>query len=75
MPESIDGIEPVGNGDFIVTAWIGYIYYVSAGGNIETLPDTHLERKNTADIGYDPAKHIAYVPTFNAKTVVAYLLK
>jgi hypothetical protein len=75
LPESIDGIEPVGNGDFILTAWIGYIYYVSAGGNIETLLDTHGEKKNTADIGYDPAQRIVYVPTFNAKTIVAYRLK
>ena len=75
LPESIDGIEPIGNGDFILTAWVGDIYYVSAGGNIETLLDTHLEKKNTADIGYDAAKKIVYVPTFNAKTVVAYSLK
>ncbi|MEO8765001.1 MAG: ATP-binding protein [Ginsengibacter sp.] len=74
LPEGIDGIEPVGNGDFILTAWVGYIYYVTAGGNIETLLDTHLEKKNTADIGYDPAKRIIYVPTFNAKTVAAYHL-
>jgi hypothetical protein len=75
LPESIDGIEPVGNGDFILTAWIGYIYYVSGGGNIETLLDTHLEKKNTADIGYDASRRIVYVPTFNAKTVAAYALK
>jgi len=75
LPEGIDGIEPVGNGDFILTAWVGYIFYVSAGGNIETLLDTHAEKKNTADIGYDADKHIVYVPTFNAKTVVAYQLK
>ena len=75
LPEGIDGIEPVGNGDFILTAWVGYIFYVTAAGNVETLLDTHLEKKNTADIGYDPVKRIVYVPTFNAKTVVAYVLK
>lgn len=70
-----DGVEPVGNGDFIVTSWGGYIYYVQANGKIETLLDTHLEKRNTADIGYDPVKRIVYVPTFNAKTVAAYQLK
>ena len=75
MPEGIDGIEPVGNGDFILTAWVGYIYYVSAGGNTETLLDTHVEKKNTADIGYDAVRRIVYVPTFIAKTVLAYQLK
>jgi sugar lactone lactonase YvrE len=75
LPQGIDGIEPVGNGDFILTAWAGYIFYVSSAGVVETLLDTHLERKNTADIGYDPKSKTVYVPTFNAKTVVAYGLK
>ncbi|MEO6330922.1 MAG: ATP-binding protein [Ginsengibacter sp.] len=75
VPEDIDGIEPVGNGDFILTSWGGYIFYVYAGGSFETLLDTHLEKKNTADIGYDATKQIVYVPTFNAKTVIAYKLK
>lgn len=70
-----DGIEPVGNGDFIVTSWSGYIYYVGADGKVQTLLDTHLEKRNTADIGFDPVKRIIYVPTFNAKTVAAYQLK
>lgn len=75
MPQGIDGIEPVGNGNFIVTGWSGYIFYVTAGGNIETLLDSHAEKMNTADIGFDPVKKILYVPTFNAKKVVAYRLK
>jgi hypothetical protein len=70
-----DGIEPIGNGDFVVTSWGGWIYYVHADGKVETMLDTHLDKKNTADIGYDPATKIVYVPTFNAKTVVAYQLK
>jgi hypothetical protein len=75
LPNGIDGIEPVGNGDFIVTAWQGYVYYVSANGTIETLLDTHEAKKNTADIGYDPVKKIVYVPSFNGKTIAAYQLK
>src|SRR5256885_767102 len=70
LEQAGDGIEPIGNGDFIVTSWGGWIYYVNADGKVETLLDTHLDKKNTADIGYDPAKKIVYVPTFNAKTVV-----
>ncbi|MFL5738777.1 MAG: alginate lyase family protein [Flavisolibacter sp.] len=74
LPQSIDGIEPVGNGDFIATAWAGYIYYVYANGKFETLLDSHDQKMNTADIGYDQAKKIVYVPTFNAKKIVAYHL-
>lgn len=75
VPQGIDGIEPVGNGDFIVSAWVGYIYYVYADGHFDSLLDTHSENKNTADIGYDAAKKIVYVPTFLGKTVSAYQLK
>ena len=75
VPQGIDGIEPVGNGDFLLTAWAGYIWYVSADGKVETLLETYQQKKNTADLGYDQQKQILYVPTFNAKTVVAYSLK
>ena len=75
LPQAGDGLEPVGNGDFIATSWAGYIFYVYADGKFETLLDTHVEKMNTADIGYDPIKKIVFVPTFNAKRIVAYQLK
>jgi len=75
MPQGIDGIEPIGNGDFLLTAWGGYIWYVHADGRVETLLETHQQKKNSADLGYDKEKRILYVPTFNAKTVVSYQLK
>lgn len=75
LPQGGDGIEPVGNGDYIATSWSGFVYYVYADGRVETLLDTSKEKRNTADIGYDPVKKIIYVPTFNAKTVAAYQLK
>jgi len=75
LPQGGDGIEPIGNGDYIVTSWAGYIFYVHADGRVETILETHQEKKNTADIGYDAAKKIVYVPTFNGKRVAAYVLK
>jgi hypothetical protein len=72
--QAIDGIEPIGNGDFLVTSWPGYIFYVYANGQTELLLDTHEQKKNTADIGYDPVKMIVYVPTFFDRRVVAYQL-
>jgi hypothetical protein len=74
LPEGIDGIEPVGNGDFVLTAWAGFIYYVSSAGKVDLLLDTHLEKKNTADIGYDAEQRMVYVPTFFDKKIVAYRL-
>jgi len=70
-----DGIEPVGNGDFLVTAWEGYLYYVQANGTKDVLLDTHTTNNKTADIGYDAKARIIYVPTFMGKSVVAYQLK
>lgn len=74
LPQGGDGIEPVGNGDYLVTSWGGYIFYVARDGKLETILETHADKKQTADIGYDPVKKIVYVPTFFAKTVTAYKL-
>jgi len=75
FPQGIDGIEPVDDGAFLLTAWVGFIWYMYSDGRIETLWETSQQKKNTSDIGYDPEKKVVYVPTFNAKTVVAYRLK
>ncbi|MDB5147062.1 MAG: hypothetical protein JWQ57_1082 [Mucilaginibacter sp.] len=69
-----DGLEPVGNGDFLITCWAGHIFYVTADGKVETLLDSEAQKLNTADLGYDAVNHILYVPTFFAKKVVAYKL-
>ncbi len=69
-----DGLEPVGNGDFLITCWSGHIFYVTADGKIETLLDSEAQKMNTADLGYDTINHILYVPTFFGKKVVAYKL-
>jgi hypothetical protein len=75
LPQGGDGVEPIGNGDYLVSAWMGQIYHVSANGKVETLLDTSVEKRNTADIGYNPQKRMIYVPTFFARTVAAYRLK
>lgn len=72
--QAIDGIEEVGNGDFLVTSWSGYIFYVFDNGQYELLLDTHEQKKNTADLGYDRVKKILYVPTFFDRRIVAYQL-
>lgn len=70
-----DGIEPVGNGEFVISCWPGLIYYLDKKGKLEIMLDTRAEKKNTADIGYNSAERIIYVPTFLKKSVVAYKLK
>lgn len=75
IPHAIDGIEPVGNNDFLLTSWPGYFYYLYADGTSVLLSDTHQEGINAADLGFDPKEQIIYMPTFNAKKIVAYKLK
>lgn len=69
-----DGLEPLSGGDFLATAWNGFVYYVYADGRVELLLDTHLLKKNTADIGYDPVGRVVFVPSFYGCTVAAYRL-
>ena len=69
-----DGLESVGNGDFLITCWSGHIFYVTADGKIEALLDMQDKKVNTADLAYDQLKHILYVPTFWGKKVMAYKL-
>ncbi|HVU54811.1 MAG TPA: alginate lyase family protein, partial [Puia sp.] len=75
LPNGGDGVEEAGHGDLIVSEWVGFVYYVYADGRKELLLDTHLAKKNTADIHYDRASGTLYVPGFNARTVTAYTLK
>jgi hypothetical protein len=70
-----DGIEPVGNGDYVISCWPGLIYYLDKNGKLEIMLDTREQKRNTADIGYYSSERIVYVPTFLKKSVVAYKLK
>ncbi|GAB3166780.1 SMP-30/gluconolactonase/LRE family protein [Telluribacter humicola] len=75
MHASTDGIEQVAPGEFIVSSWAGEVYHVKPDGTTTTLLDTKSSQTNSADIGYDAAKKIVYVPTFFKNSVVAYQLK
>ena len=75
MEKSTDGIEEVRPGEYIVSCWAGVIYYVDSKGKTEKLLDTSADKINSADIGYDSAKKVVYVPTFGKNSVVAYQLK
>ena len=75
MEGGTDGIENVGGGDFLVSTWGGVVYYVAADGTKQVLLDGRADKINSADIGYDAAKRIVYIPTFWKNSVVAYELR
>ncbi len=70
--QAIDGIESVGNGDFLVSCWQGLIYYVHLNGKMDLLIDSQKEGINTADIGFDAQTQTMYVPNFSKNSVTAY---
>ncbi|MBO9205352.1 MULTISPECIES: SMP-30/gluconolactonase/LRE family protein [Niastella] len=70
-----DGLEHVTGKDYIVSCWIGTVYYVKGDGTKQMLLDTREQKSNTADIGYDAKNRIVYIPTFFKNKIVAYELK
>ncbi|MCT1531069.1 MULTISPECIES: SMP-30/gluconolactonase/LRE family protein [Sphingobacterium] len=68
-----DGLEPVGDGSFLVTCWGGLIYHIGADGKVNELLDLRDNMK-TADLGFNQKEQILYVPTFLNNSVVAYKL-
>lgn len=75
MEGGTDGIENVKGADYLVSTWSGVVYYVNADGSKQVLLDGRGQKINSADIGYDAAKRIVYIPTFWKNSVVAYELK
>lgn len=71
---NIDGIELVKPGEFIVSCWVGLIYYVYIDGRIEKLIDSREQQINTADLVFDVKNKILYVPNFLKNSVTAYQL-
>lgn len=75
MDPSTDGIEMVGENEYLVSCWSGVVYYIHSNGYKTTLIDSRNEKINSADIGYDEKRKIVYIPTFYSNTVSAYRLK
>ncbi|MBN7813223.1 ATP-binding protein [Algoriphagus sp. H41] len=68
-----DGLVILGDGNFIASRWQGEVYF--ANDSTQTLMlDTKAAESNTADIGYNAAEKIVYVPTFFKNKVAAYKL-
>ena len=53
MKGGVDGVENVTGNDFIVSCWQGTVHYVKGDGTRAVLLDTHEQKINSADIGYD----------------------
>jgi len=72
MEQGSDGIETVNGKDFIITRYLGQIFYLDSNQKMQLLLDSQKENISSADIGYDRMNRIVFVPTLFSKTVVAY---
>uniref|UniRef100_F4C5Q9 SMP-30/Gluconolaconase/LRE-like region-containing protein n=1 Tax=Sphingobacterium sp. (strain 21) TaxID=743722 RepID=F4C5Q9_SPHS2 len=71
MEKSTDGLQKDGD-NFLVSAWIGVLCYVTKDGKVTTLLDTKAEKMNTADFAFDRASRQLYLPTFFKNQIIAY---
>lgn len=69
----IDGLETIGDGNFIFSNWSGRIY-VSKESQVIKMLDVSGKNTNTADIDYVPSLKLVLVPTFRGNNVDAYQL-
>ena len=72
MEGGTDGVENITGNDFLVSCWAGALWYVNSNGEKQLLSDTREQKKNTADIGFDPKTKIMYVPTFWRNSIIAF---
>jgi hypothetical protein len=72
--ENGDGIEAIGNGEYLVSSWNGMVHHIGADWKKTLVLDTSGESINAADIEYIQEKNLLLIPTFFKNKVVAYEL-
>lgn len=70
--ENLDGIEPLGDGSYVISSWNGLIQYVDPSWKSTSVLDTRADSVNSADIEYIQSKKLLFVPTFFKNSVRAY---
>lgn len=68
----IDGLEADGNGNYLISDWMGKVQLVSAENEPLVLFNTSENGINAADIEYVMDKNLLLVPTFGDNRVTAY---
>ena len=68
----IDGLESVGNDQYIFSDWSGHIHLSSPEESIKLILDTTKDTIQAADIEYYFDEDMIFVPTFFNNTVSAY---
>lgn len=70
---NLDGLEPDGKGNWMVSDWIaGAVYRIGDDGNKEMLLDLDM---GNADLEYIPGQSLLIVPMMLNNTLVAYRIE
>jgi hypothetical protein len=70
----IDGLQPAGSGDYLISDWRGVIRLVSAPEESQVLLDVSSRKANTADFCYIRERNLLIVPTFGADRLWSFEL-
>jgi sugar lactone lactonase YvrE len=73
--ENPDGVEAIGNNEYLVSSWNGMLHYIDSDWKATTLLDTRKDSISSADIEYVKSKNLLLVPTFFKNKVMAYEVK
>ena len=71
----IDGVRLDGEGNYIVSHWLGKVYIVSPSGEITKILDTTGAGAFAADLEFLPEQGLMIVPNFYHNTVTMYKLE
>ena len=70
--ENPDGIEAIGNNEYLVSSWNGIIHHIDSDWKETVVLDTRNDTVSSADIEYVKSRNLLLVPTFFRNKVVAY---
>lgn len=68
----IDGLERINSQYFLISDWVGKVHLISKDNDPILLLNFESDKYNAADLGYNKADKIFYVPSFFGNTVAAY---
>ena len=74
VPIQIDGLIPLGNRKYVVSAWAGQVLYLSPGKEPKELFNSKPLKFHTADMGYIPEKRLLLIPTFTDRVIAKELM-
>jgi hypothetical protein len=70
----IDGLQPTGSGDYLISDWSGIVRLVSPPEQEQILMDVRGKKSNTADFCYIPENNLLIVPTFSGNQLWSFEL-